>query len=716
MPRRALLSDLPGAEAPVRCQLVMAAHRPLSPSPIAEYRAEYRPAYLSNGLLGLSVGRIPFVDGLCMVDGLVERDPVEDGEGFARAPYPLWGDVAADGRALTAHPEQARLVEQAYDFASGELRTRYVFRPQRTAVTVDDVVFCSRTHPTLALHEVRVEVDQECDLTLSGGVNHVGISGQWVSRRTQTPGTDTAVVDGLLEWRTSGGLSTCGAAYVTSLHGARGAHRRVDDIDQRAPLRTTYTFRAHPGRHYVLRQVTSLLSSRMHTEPDRMAARMAYLGATHGFEVLRRDNREAWAELWKGRPLLHGAPERWQAIADASFYYLHASAHRSTIFGTAMFGLAYWPDYHYYRGHVMWDIEGFCVPVFVLTEPRIAAALLDYRLARLGAARRNAAMNGYLGLQFPWAASAVHGEEVIRLSKARVIFEQHVNMAVAFAFARYCHATGDDRYLRDRAWQVLSGVAEWIVSRGVETPRGFEIRECLGIAEQEMPVDNHAYVNMTAAVVLREAAAAARRLGLAGAETWERLADRVYLPVDEETDVILNHEGYVYRDGDVAAATPEALAGLFPFTYDPGPARERATLRYYLDRVGAYTGYPMLSAPLGAWAARLGDRELSARLFEAGYADFVDEPFLVTNEFSNRFPDETRAGPLMANVGGFLTSVLYGLTGLVLGPGEPASWARRPAAMPVLWDAVEVERLTVRGRPARLLARHGSPATLELQE
>jgi protein-glucosylgalactosylhydroxylysine glucosidase len=131
--------------------------------------------------------------------------------------------------------------------------------------------------------------------------------------------------------------------------------------------------------------------------------------------------------------------------------------------------------------------------------------------------------------------------------------------------------------------------------------------------------------------------------------------------------------------------------------------------------VGAYVGYPMLSAPLGAWAARLGDRDLSARLFEEGYADFVDEPFLVTNEFSRRFPNEVRAGPLMANVGGFLTSVLYGLTGLIPGPGEPASWAHRPAAMPSLWEGVEVERLWARGRAMGLVATHGSPARLEEQ-
>ena len=68
----------------------------------------------------------------------------------------------------------------------------------------------------------------------------------------------------------------------------------------------------------------------------------------------------------------------------------------------------------------------------------------------------------------------------------------------------------------------------------------------------------------------------------------------------------------------------------------------------------------------------------------------------------------------MANLGGFLMSCLYGLTGLQLGPEEPAEWCRRPVVLPEGWEAVEVDRIFVRGRPAHLLARHGAPrATLE---
>jgi hypothetical protein len=485
--------------------------------------------------------------------------------------------------------------------------------------------------------------------------------------------------------------------------------RSVDEIDQVAPLATSYALRARPGRRYVLRQIASVMSSQLHSEPDREAARMAFLGTTRGFDTIRKQNRAAWAEIWKGRIRLVGADERWQAITDASYYYLHASAHQSSLFSTSMFGLAYWPNYHYYRGHVMWDIEGFALPVFTLTDPVVARALLGYRLNRLDAARRNAAINGYEGVQFPWAGSPVHGEEVIRLSAPRIIFEQHVNMSIAFAFARYTHASGDEVFLRDHAWPVLREVASWIVSRVAQTARGFEIRECIGIAEQTDPVNNNAYVNMAAAVVLKEAAAAARRLGVLGWERWVHIAERMFIPIDPATRVILNHEGYVYRPGDVAASTPEALAAFFPLTYRPDPDVEQATLRFYLERVEPYIGYPMLSAPAGAWAARLGDRARSARLFEAGYAEFVEEPFRVANEFSRRFPDRPRAGPLVANVGGFLTSLLYGLPGLVLGPEDPDGWCQHPVVMPELWDGIEVDRLWVRGRPARLVARHGEP-------
>jgi hypothetical protein len=382
-----------------------------------------------------------------------------------------------------------------------------------------------------------------------------------------------------------------------------------------------------------------------------------------------------------------------------------------------MFGLAYWPNYHYYRGQVMWDIETFVFPPILITDPRAADSLLYYRNERLHAARRNAALNGYRGLQIPWASGPLHGEEMIRVSAPLITLEQHVGLSVAMAFAQYAHMTGDEDFLRERAWPVLEGVAQWISSRVEPTERGYEIRRIIGIAEQRTePIDNAGYVNMSAKRVLTEAAAAARRLGRGDAERWERIAERLFIPW--ANGVLLNHDRFTPEEGGVTGATPEVLAGLFPMWYCTEPETERATIEFYLGRVGEFVGYPMLSALLGVYAAWIGDRDRSLDLFEKGYADFILEPFTETDEFSRkRFPEKPRVGPFQANLGGFLSACLYGLPGIRVGPEDPAEWARRPVTLPSGWDAIEVERLWIRNRPASLRAAHGADrAELEFRQ
>ncbi len=688
---------------------------PISPPPVRRWRPEYIPAYLSNGVIGLRAGPIPLIEGVAIVNGLAAIDPVEKGEGFARGPYPIGGEMEIDGAKLSRLPGQTEFGEQAYDFASGELASRFTFRSGETTATVEVLTFCSRSLPTVVLQDVQVRIDRPCRLILTAKVDPTGISGAWRSRETTTPDADNPVVDGSMLWETHGGLSTCGAAYITSFDGGDGVERRREEHDELAPLSTSYTVLARPERRYVLRQYTSLVPSQAHHEPHRQATRLVGMAAQRGFEQLREENRRAWEEIWKGRINLIDADRRWQALADAAYYYLHASAHSSSLFSTSMFGLAYWPNYHYYRGHVMWDIEAFTFPTLLLTAPESAYALLEYRVQRLQAAERNAAMNGLRGLQFPWASGPRHGEEVIRLSAPHLVFEQHISLSVANAFAQYVHATGDEDYLRETAWPVLEGVANWLVSRVVKTERGYEIKRVIGVAEQTDPVDNNSYVNMAASRVLREAAGFACRLKRPDADRWNEIARGMYLAVDNDRGIILNHDRYSPADKGVAASTPEALAGLFPFNYSVEGPMERSTMEFYLERAGEFVGYPMLSALLGTYAARLGSRTEALRWLERGYADFIEEPFSETNEFSRkRFPDKPRVGPFMANLGGFLMGCLYGMTGLQLGPDEPAEWCRRPVVLPEGWDAVEVDRIFVRGRPARLLARHGAArATLE---
>nr|WP_275941332.1 hypothetical protein [Planosporangium flavigriseum] len=664
------------------------------------------PAYISNGVVGMRVGKVPMANGVTILSGFEGLDPTYEVEAFARAPYPLGGDLGVDGATLSANPERCVLHEERYDFSCGELSARFDFRGENARAEVEILDFCSRTQPTLVLQEITVRVDHDCDLTLAAVIDTRGVPGSWVDREVDSSGTLAAQpVDGMLRWSSFGDLSACGAAYATELTGARDVDRTFDR-SRIAPLSTTYSFRAEPGRRYRMRRIVSLLPQALHDEPHVHAVRMLQAGRMRGFDDLRADNRAAWRELWKGRVVLLGAPTRWQALADAAYFYLHTSAHPSSPSSTSLFGLAFWPNYHYYRGHIMWDIDTFAMPTLTLTNPDAARALLDFRRTRMGGARANAAATGRLGLQYPWESSLRYGQEATPVDASTAAVEQHVSLDVAIAFARYVHATGDREFATDEAWPVMSGVAEWLNSRVERTARGYEIRRVIGIAETETPVDNNAFVNMAAVVTLREAATLGRVLGRGFPDDWERMAAEIVIPVDRDRGIILNHDGY--DPGEKMGVTPEAPAGLFPLGYDTDAGTERRTFEHYLRFAHEYVGAPMLSSLLGVYAARVGDRDAALDLFERGYADFVVEPFRITTEWSPTvYPDQPVAGPFTANLGGFLTGCLYGLTGLRLGPGPPELWCGRPVTMPRGWDGVHVDAVRVRRRAASLTGVHG---------
>jgi hypothetical protein len=368
--------------------------------------------------------------------------------------------------------------------------------------------------------------------------------------------------------------------------------------------------------------------------------------------------------------------------------------------------LAQWHDYHYYYGHVMWDIEVFAVPVLLLTQPHAARAILDFRSRSIGAARHNARLNGYRGLQFPWQASPRAGEEAAPGGGSAAAYEHHVTPNVALAFARYAHTTGDGNFERDRAWPVLEGVAEWIESRVTKTDRGYEILGAYGIAEREELSDNSAYVNLTAKLALQEAIACAQRHHFRPGNSWGRIADHLVVPIDAETAVIQDHDGY--RPDEEKGPTPAPLAALFPAGYRPAAPIERATIEFYLSLADEYLGSPMLSALYPTWASRVGDRQRAASLFEEGYAKFTSDRFGNIHEYRmDKFPEQPVSGPFLANLAGALLNCYYGLPGLEPDSDDPSTWARRPIVMPAGWNGIEVESLWIRGRRATLRAYHG---------
>ena len=220
---------------------------PISPPPVTQWRPDYLPAYLSNGLVGVRVGHIPLLYGVAMVSGFEGLDPETGVEAFARVPYPLAGDVRIGGAALS-DPGRAVLREQRYDFSCGELLTKVGFEADDVRAELEIVTWCSRTQPSLVLQEVSLSVDRDCEVTMSASVDAHDVPGQWGA----DPPGGLAVrrpewAFGPFSWHSLGGLSQCGIVPGATMVGADRVERSCDRTTDRLTIGFTFQARRSPA-------------------------------------------------------------------------------------------------------------------------------------------------------------------------------------------------------------------------------------------------------------------------------------------------------------------------------------------------------------------------------------------------------------------------------------------------------------------------------------
>jgi trehalose/maltose hydrolase-like predicted phosphorylase len=663
------------------------------------------PPYLSNGVLGLRLASPGVGGGTTIVNGFAGLDPTDGVEGFARAPFALAADVELDGVRASVATDARRLVEQRLDFATGELHTTWTFRVGEVTATIEVLSYASRGLPALAVQEIAVTTDRAAGLALAAGIDQSDVPGRPEDVQQPPRGGPIEGVDGRLVWHSHGSIDRLGIAYATELAGSTDAERTVSPRDLRGHASTTYRLRTRAGRRVRLRQLTAMVPEMSHHQPEMQAGRIAALGVERGWDTLRAEHRQLWRELWRSGIEVDTDDRRWQAITDASVFYLLSSVHASSLASTSLFGLAFWPDYHYYHGHVMWDIETFTVPPLTLLAPTAARAILDYRRRNLRAALHGAALAGRRGALYPWEACPLHGEEVT--PGARPGLQDHVSLDVALAFETYVHATGDLDEARAMAWPVMRAAAEYVESRVEWTARGAEWRGTLGPREHYQPIDNNAFVNASAIRTLDAAGELARRLDITPPAEWQRIARTLRLPVHRRRGMLLNHDRA--RLSEPKGATPEGAAALFPVGYRTTPRIEAATYRYAVtEQAPTFVGTAMLSPLLPVFAARIGDRVAARDLLERGYGAFIDAPWTEPDEFPLEMTDKPRAAPMFAHIGGYLTGLLFGFPGVRLNADDPATWPERPVVLPDGWRAIHAPELCIRGARGSLTARDGA--------
>ncbi|XP_058502585.1 protein-glucosylgalactosylhydroxylysine glucosidase [Solea solea] len=371
-------------------------------------------------------------------------------------------------------------------------------------------------------------------------------------------------------------------------------------------------------------------------------------------------HEKAWKELWlQSKVEVTGSDSLCRALIGCLFYLLSAfpSIHdtSSSFGGVSPGGLSNGGDGQDYWGHVFWDQDIWMYPGIALFYPKLARAVLEYRVRTIDGAKDNAQKQGYKGLKFPWE-SAVSGREVC----PEDIYgnqEIHINGDVTLAFQHYLYLTEDLSMFREgHGSDVIYGVADYWVSRATWKPEDQKYH-LLGVMppdEYYYNVDNSVYTNTVAKFSLQFAGELADLLQHTAPKEWKEVAEHMKIPFDQESEYHPEFDGYI-------KGHPVKQADTVMLGYPLGLQMSKQVRRNDLE---AYEPVTDPQGPAMTWGMfaigwlELGEAERAQLLLKKCFSN-IQGPFQVWSESS----DGSGAVNFLTGMGGFLQAVLFGYTG-----------------------------------------------------
>lgn len=292
---------------------------------------------------------------------------------------------------------------------------------------------------------------------------------------------------------------------------------------------------------------------------------------TTGFNRLLEEQRSRFVDFWAVADIDVSGNANVQRGMRFNLFHLFQSAGKDGQRSLSAKGLT-GPGYD---GHYFWDTEIYAVPFFIFTQPRIARALISYRIAALDAARQRAREMGHpSGALYPWRT--ISGEECSSFFPAGSA-QYHINAAIAYALMQYCDATGDDSLLYEGGAEMLFETARiWRQLGHFSEQHGgkFSIHEVTGPDEYSAMVDNNLYTNLMARYHLERAANLAETLSTnqpklfdeieqkislqsSEIEIWRQAAKAMYVPYNAAGGVHEQHDGFLAKPEWDFTGTPD---------------------------------------------------------------------------------------------------------------------------------------------------------------
>ncbi|MFD0673816.1 glycoside hydrolase family 65 protein [Cohnella sp. GCM10027633] len=459
------------------------------------------------------------------------------------------------------------------------------------------------------------------------------------------------------------------------------------------------------------------------------------------FNEFIADQTAYWTRIWDTSDIaIEGDPDNQQGIRFCIFQLYQTYRGDNPGFNIGAKGLTG----EAYRGLAFWDTETYCLPFYLFNNPKAARSLLEFRYRSLPNALERAKEVDCKGAFYPIAT--IDGTESCDLWQHSNL-QLQVGTAVGYGIWHYVKVTGDKSFLHEQGMEMLMQLCRFYESRGQwgQQSGKFGYFGVMGPDEFQLMVNNNCYLNLMAknlfeytlqaiADMQEEAPEAfdalAERLGVTGAEWsgWKRLADDMKIPLNEETGVYEQHDGFfdmphidihaipvtdfplyhnwsydrIYRYDMIKQ--PDVLMFMFLYNQQFSHDSKLANYEYYESRcIHESSLSPSIHS---IFAAELGKHEEAYRFFE--FATRLD---------LDNYNRNTREGLHTTSIAASWMNIVYGFGGLrsdgpgglILNPTIPSQWSGysfkflyQGTVLSVKTTQSEVEVKAVSGGPVRI--------------
>ena len=453
-------------------------------------------------------------------------------------------------------------------------------------------------------------------------------------------------------------------------------------------LSLNLTAKVRKGRTYAFTKYVAI--SRQGWGGDARTDVALATAARHtGFDKLLAEHRAAWHALWQSDIVIDGAPDVQRAVHSDLYYLLS-----NTTVGTAwpMGACALTPGY---AGHAFWDSDSWVFPALLLLHPERARPIAMFRARTMQPARERAKRYGAKGTMYPWEADPETGADYTPHFAYGVWREIHVNADIAIAQWQYYLATGDQAWLKQYGWPVIREIAQFWASR-VSWNRArdrYEIHHVTSPDEAYEDVPNDSFTNAAARKALRIAVKAARLVGTTPDPQWSTIADKMYVPFDQQHQRHLDFDASVPHD-KITWMGSSLIWLMYPTLALPmSPQVRRNDFDFQLEALRTHGDDPneMMMVMLAVGEAELGDGKAAGEWIDRNLVGFLKPPFNVRTETV-----ANNAGYLLSSSAGFVQSLVYGLSGLRI--EDDGLVQAYPPVLPPAWTSLTLKNVALRGQ------------------